>query len=55
MVLAITSCRKILLTDIKGMLAKYNPEMETKESFNVAGTMYSFYYDNLRIKPCFAR
>lgn len=43
MVLAITSCRKILLTDIKGMLAKYNPEKEIKESINIPGTMYSIY------------
>ncbi|KAK4727941.1 hypothetical protein R3W88_032858 [Solanum pinnatisectum] len=46
MVLAVTDCRKILLTDMTGMLAKYNPEMETKESINIAGTIYSFYHDN---------
>ncbi|KAH0735982.1 hypothetical protein KY285_011689 [Solanum tuberosum] len=36
MVLAVTDCRKILLTDTMRMLAKYNPEMETKESINIA-------------------
>ncbi|XP_055836299.1 F-box protein CPR1-like [Solanum dulcamara] len=46
MVLAVTDCSKILLTDITGLLAVYNPETQTKESIDLAGTMYSFYYDN---------
>uniref|UniRef100_K4DCN4 Uncharacterized protein n=1 Tax=Solanum lycopersicum TaxID=4081 RepID=K4DCN4_SOLLC len=46
MVIAVSDCRKILFTDIKGMLAVYNTEMQTTIRITIAGTMYSFYYEN---------
>ncbi|KAH0774518.1 hypothetical protein KY290_011655 [Solanum tuberosum] len=48
MVVAVADCRKILLTDMTGMLALYNPEMQTTQRTTIAGTMYSFYYENYK-------
>uniref|UniRef100_A0A3Q7I3C2 Uncharacterized protein n=1 Tax=Solanum lycopersicum TaxID=4081 RepID=A0A3Q7I3C2_SOLLC len=46
MVLAVTDCHKIMLTDVKGMLALYNPELQTTQRTTIVGTMYSFDYEN---------
>ena len=46
MVVVVTDCHKIILIGVKGMLALYNPDLQTTQKTTIVGTMYSFYIEN---------
>lgn len=46
MVVGITNCNKIVLTNILGMLVVHNLETQTQKNIDISSTKYSYYYDS---------